>query len=212
MSDPSAPAEGITRAERKQRTRDALMAAALDLLEHESFSSLSLRRLAKEVGIVPTAFYRHFASVDELGLALVDESFAAVREMVRAVRREDPPVEEILDRSVAVVAEFSRTQRPHFRFIGREMYGGIAEIREAISRGLDQFERELSTDLARMEPLRRWSGADLALLSNLMVQLMVHTAGELINSPAEREAEIMRRARKQMGMIVVGVVGWKPQV
>ena len=187
------------------------MDAALAMLEYESFSSLSLRRLAKEVGIVPTAFYRHFATVDELGLALVDESFATLREMVRAVRREDPPVEEILDRSVAVVVEFSRAQRPQFRFIARELYGGVAEIRQAIAYGLDQFERELVADLARMEPLRAWSGRDLALLSNLMVQLMVHTVGELVNSPEEREPELARRARKQMGMIVLGVVGWKPE-
>ena len=39
---------------------------------------------------MPTAFYRHFASLEELGLALVDESFASLRAMLRDVRRGDP--------------------------------------------------------------------------------------------------------------------------
>ena len=33
--------------------------------------------------VVPTAFYRHFASMDELGLALVEESFRTLRTMLR---------------------------------------------------------------------------------------------------------------------------------
>jgi AcrR family transcriptional regulator len=44
--------------------------------------------VAKEVGIVPTAFYRHFESVEQLGLVLVDESFVSLRAMLRDVRRE----------------------------------------------------------------------------------------------------------------------------
>ncbi len=187
------------------------MDAALDLLEHESFGSLSLRQLAREVGIVPTAFYRHFATVDDLGLALVDESFLALREMIRDVRREDPPVDQIIDRSIEVIAEYAVVRRTHFRFIGREQYGGVASIREGIARGLDQFERELSADLARMEPLREWSGNDLALLSDLLVQHMVTLAGRLINSSPDREKEIVDTARRQMYLVVVGVSGWRPE-
>ena len=56
--------------------------------------ALSLRQVAKEVGIVPTAFYRHFDSIEDLGLALVEESFASLREMLRDVRRSDPDLPE----------------------------------------------------------------------------------------------------------------------
>ena len=42
-----------TRQERKQQTRDALLAAALGLTEFHSFDHLSLRQVTKEVGIVP---------------------------------------------------------------------------------------------------------------------------------------------------------------
>src|SRR5690606_28578552 len=103
--------------------------------------------------IVPTAFYRHFASLDELGLALVDDSFASLRDVLNAVRRDNPPPEELIDRSVDVLVESLAADLTHFRFIARERYGGVPLVCEAIGRELDLFERELVTDLARMPEL-----------------------------------------------------------
>ena len=63
-----------TRDERKQQSRQALLEAALQLsTSGRSFSSLSLREVAREVGLVPTAFYRHFQDMNELGLEIVDQ-------------------------------------------------------------------------------------------------------------------------------------------
>src|SRR3954468_17571491 len=91
-----------TRGERKERTRRAILDAALHLCEDSSLVALSLRQVAKEVGIVPTAFYRHFDSIESLGLALVDESFVSLRAMLREIRQGDPstgapPLGDIVD-------------------------------------------------------------------------------------------------------------------
>jgi AcrR family transcriptional regulator len=60
--------------ERKQQSRQALLDAALQLsTAGRSFSSISLREVAREVGLVPTAFYRHFQDMDALGQELVDQ-------------------------------------------------------------------------------------------------------------------------------------------
>lgn len=80
-----------TQAERRQQTRQALLDAALEQMEAgESFDSLSLRSVARAAGIVPAAFYRHFDSMDELGLALVEESFRTLRGMLREAREGAP--------------------------------------------------------------------------------------------------------------------------
>ena len=61
------------RAQQKERTRRALVDAAFNQLSAEkSFSNLSLREVAREAGIAPTSFYRHFKDLVELGLAMVD--------------------------------------------------------------------------------------------------------------------------------------------
>ena len=75
--------EPMSRVARKERTRRAILDAALELSSESTMAALSLRQVAKEVGIVPTAFYRHFDSVEALGVALVAESFASLRSMLR---------------------------------------------------------------------------------------------------------------------------------
>ena len=205
--------ETETRQERKERTRRALLDAALDQLAEESFGSLSLRRLTKQVGIVPTAFYRHFSSLDELGLALVDESFVNLRAMIRDVRSDRPPPDELIERSVAVLSRQLDANMAHFRFIGRERYGGVAAVRDAITHELSLIERELTTDLARMPGLERWGAEDLRLLAGLFVNLMVAAAYEMVSPAAEDAAvrhEVEQTLRHQARMIVVGAAGWQP--
>jgi AcrR family transcriptional regulator len=47
-------------------SRDALLDAAIALLEREPGEPLTVARIAAEVDAVPAALYRHFASLDEL--------------------------------------------------------------------------------------------------------------------------------------------------
>ncbi|WP_201931016.1 TetR family transcriptional regulator [Nocardioides donggukensis] len=202
-----------SRQARKERTRRAILDAALDLLVDEGFASLSLRRLTKEVGIVPTAFYRHFSTLDELGLALVDESFATLRAMIREVRRDAPPPDELIDASVDVLCAQLDAHPTHFRFIARERYGGVPVVRDAIARELDGIERELATDLAGMPGLERWGPTDLAVLAGLFVDLMVAAAAELVSTEAghpDVRAAIELTLRRQARMVVVGAAGWEP--
>ena len=64
------------------------MQAALALVASESnFSALSLRRIARQAGVVPTAFYRHFQDMDDLGIALVEDTFVELRGLLAAVDR-----------------------------------------------------------------------------------------------------------------------------
>ncbi len=53
---------------------------------------------------MPTAFYRHFDSVESLGLALVDESFVSLRELLREVRTRAPEFADFIDESLVVLA------------------------------------------------------------------------------------------------------------
>src|SRR6478672_10874089 len=132
VSRPGRPVSGVSgesRTERKERTRRAILDATLSLCEDSSLVAVSLRQVAKEVGIVPTAFYRHFASIEDLGLALVEESFVSLRELLRDVRRSDPTYRNIIDSSVTVLVEHTRHQHAHFAFIARERVAGPPAVR-----------------------------------------------------------------------------------
>lgn len=202
-------AAGETRGERKERTRRAILDAALDLCEDSSLVALSLRQVAKQVGVVPTAFYRHFDSIEALGLALVDESFVSLRAMLRDVRRGDPTFAAIVDRSVDVLVEHVRGQHQHFAFIVRERAAGPLSVREEIRRQIELFERELATDLDQLPGTDPWSAEDLRSLSKLIVGAMVSTAEALLNAPASHERAIAETARTQLRMVLIGALNWR---
>ena len=205
-----------TRGERKERTRRAILDAALHLCEESSLVALSLRQVAKEVGIVPTAFYRHFDSIESLGLALVDESFVSLRATLRDIRQGAPStgmpfLANIVDRSVETLVEHVHHQREHFRFIARERAAGQPAVREAIRHEIELCERELATDLARLPGTDTWSAEDLRVLSNLIVSAMVATAEQIMEAfgrPAA-EKQIVETARTQLRMVLVGAMNWQ---
>jgi AcrR family transcriptional regulator len=198
-----------TRGERKERTRRAILDAALALGEDTSLSALSLRQVAKEVGIVPTGFYRHFDSIEALGLALVEEAFGSLRAMLRDVRRGDPAFGDIVDGSVAILVDHVHQQRAHFLFIARERNAGPPAVRAAIQHGIELFEHELATDLARLPGTAAWSAEDLRILSNLIVTAMVGTAEAILSAGPKAEAQVTSNARKQLRMVLVGAVNWR---
>ena len=78
--------DSSTRLQNKELTRQGLIRAALKLLSQHSFDSLSLREVTRQAGITPTAFYRHFDDMEELGLVLVEESFRSLGEMLKDAR------------------------------------------------------------------------------------------------------------------------------
>ena len=91
----------MSRQEQKLKTRQNIIHAAFSLLdENRSLSAISLREVAREAGIAPTSFYRHFKDMDELGLTLVDEAGLALRQLMRQARRRIASVEASLTRQL----------------------------------------------------------------------------------------------------------------
>jgi AcrR family transcriptional regulator len=201
-----------TQEERRRHTRQALLDAALLQIEAgESFDSLSLRSVARAAGVVPAAFYRHFESMDELGLALVEESFRTLRAMLREAR-EDLQPQDLIRRSVEILMEHVREHRQHFLFVVRVSYTGNVVLRHAVRNEIRLLTSELATDLARFPGLREWTTGDLQTLASLFVNTMIATAGAMLDVPVaapDAEAEIARNAEKQLRMIVLGTPHWR---
>jgi AcrR family transcriptional regulator len=201
-----------TREQRKQQTREELLASALALLESKSFGALSLREVARGAGVVPTAFYRHFESMDELGLALVDESFRSLREMLREARSGPLEPQHVIRSSVKILVEHVRGNQRHFRFIARERYSGDPALRQAIRAEIRLISTELAADLRRFPYLGEWEMDDLLALAGLIVNAMVLTVEEILESVprgTRAEAEVIATAERQLAMIVVGVPLWR---
>ena len=200
--------EPVSRQERKQRTRQALLDTALELLADRPFASLSLREVAKGAGLVPTAFYRHFASMEELGVALVEEATRTLRGMIRSARTDPDTYRGMISASVATLHQFVRAHEDHFRFLARERYGG-GPLARAIGVELRMFSGDLAIDLARFTPLRSWSTDDLHMLADLIVSVMLTTIVELLEARPGEDEEITGTAEKRLRLILLGVPHWK---
>lgn len=105
----------------KEKTRRSLVEAAFSQLSAErSFASLSLREVAREAGIAPTSFYRHFRDVDELGLTMVDESGLMLRQLMRQARQRIAKGGSVIRTSVSTFMEFIGNNPNAFRLLLRD--------------------------------------------------------------------------------------------
>ena len=199
----------LSREERKEATRRAIVAAALRLLEERSFSALSLREVTREAGIVPAAFYRHFETMEALGLVLIDESFRALRDMLRGARAGKLDPNRVIESSVDILIAGVNERREHWRFIARERSSGVTVLRYAIRTEIRLITSELSIDLARFPGLNTWSTEDLNIVSSLFVNSMIVIAEAIEDAgdPATLD-DIKHTAVKQLRMIVLGITGW----
>jgi AcrR family transcriptional regulator len=209
-SRPRRPHHDLSRDEHKALTRQALLRAALRLLSKNSFDSISLREVTREAGLSPTAFYRHFDDMEELGLELVSEAFSTLRDMLRSARSDPSLVEDVINRSVEVLSDHLEAHEAHIRFIARERHGGVRRIRAAIAKELAEVTGELAGDFAVFPLINKWPDEDRFLLANLFVEFMTGVAGAMVDAEPAARAGIAERSQRQLRLIVVGVTGWKP--
>jgi len=100
--------------------RDALIKAARKILEKDGLADLSLRQVARAVGVSPAAPYHHFADKQALLTAVATQGFAALRsEMLRRMAKETDPAAR-LDASGVGYVVFAVDNPALFRL----MFGG----------------------------------------------------------------------------------------
>ena len=125
---------------------------------------------------MPAAFYRHFDSMEALGLVLIDESFRALRDMLRGARAGKLDPSRVIESSVDILIAGVNERREHWRFIGRERNSGVTVLRYAIRTEIRLITSELAIDLARFPGLNDWSAEDLNILASLFVNSMISIA------------------------------------
>ncbi len=215
---PTAPSDHLrtdppTRSERKAVTRRILLDAALALVgEGRSFTSLALREIAREAGMVPNAFYRHFSSTDELGLELVEEVGITLRRLLREARQVELAQGDILRRSVRVYQEYVKANRLQFMFIASERSGGSRVLRLAIRNDVTHFTNEMAQDFRALGLYRDLPTARLQMVCGLIVMTMLAAATDILDLPPEQpmlEHEMAENFVRQLKVILLGANQWR---
>ncbi|WP_435215540.1 TetR family transcriptional regulator [Streptomyces sp. bgisy034] len=195
----------------KQKTRQALLDAALGLLEEQSLSSLGLREVTRAVGVAPTAFYRHFRSTADLGVALVEEALGSLHPMIRTIVSSVGDSDRRIERAVELIAGHVETHPAHVRFIARERHGGVQSVREAIQDQLARFAGEVKEALAKDPLSEGWNDEDLLMLAHLYVDQMLITASlflDALEAPEDERHRVAQAATRRMRLISIGREHW----
>jgi AcrR family transcriptional regulator len=190
------------RAQQKEKTRRALINAAMNQLSAETgFSSLSLREVAREAGIAPTSFYRHFRNMDELGLTLVDECGLTLRQLLRQARQRIDKGGSIIRVSIETFMQFVADNTAIFRLLLQERTGRSREFRKAVERELEHFKAEL------IEYLRDEQGFNAALAdlqSDAIVKIVFSAGADCFDVDNTQRLRIAEQTIQQVRLVARG--------
>lgn len=144
-----------------------------ELLEHAErhlvgggIAELSLRALAREIGVSQTAPYRHFRDKNALLAALATDGFARLMEIIRPLEDEPDPVEAMFRLGMAYI-HFAQANPEIFRL----MFGPVLLPRKKFSE-LFAAGREAFYHLQRI--IER--GAEKGVFENDDIASLAHTA------------------------------------
>lgn len=210
------------RDERKQQSRQALLDAALMLsTSGRSFSTISLREVAREAGLVPTAFYRHFQDMEELGGDLVDQVSISLHHLLRSLRegytlKTESKTRISIERFFAAVDQSPK----NWLFLIGERWGGSPGVRDAIAREIRFFIDDLAEDMKKLPAFQHVGmSQDLQIMSSILINLSFSWAMTWLNLPDknstagidEQREQLIQMTTRQAQLMFRGISNWKSE-
>ena len=186
-------------------TKEELFQAALNLIgPQKSISSLSLREVAREAGIAPNSFYRHFKDIDELAIELIDRAGIVLRQILHEARLQASRQNSIIRSSVEVFIAQLDADEGNLSLLLREGYTGSKSYKQAVERQLNYFQQELQDDLIRLERLNNKKLFHPDIAAKAITQLVFNMGANVIDRPAEDRKEIAEQTMIMIRMILEG--------
>ncbi len=110
------PQKSGKRAENKERTRKAILRAALDLFDKQGFYRATTRSICRKAGIAEGTLFNYFRTKEDLALCFFEEELADLTDWFRREKRlRQAPLPEKL---FAIIHQHLERIGPHESFIG----------------------------------------------------------------------------------------------
>lgn len=184
---------------------EELIAAALKLVgPHRSISTLSLREIAREAGIAPNSFYRHFRDIDELAIALIELAGTSLRKVLSEARQRASTERSVVQSSIEVFMEQLSIDDGFLPILLREGRAGSTAFKQAVDRQLCFFEDELQRDLVRLAALRDQTLHEPALAARAITRLVFAMAPVAMDLPPQEQEKMMTEMMTMIRMILAG--------
>lgn len=156
--------------------RDALLEAALKRLQADGVAKLSLRGLAADVGVSPTAVYRHFEDKSALLAAIACDGFVGLTQNMFKYLGQEPCDALIALKRIGIgYVDYAIHHPAHYRL----MFGQRMVER---ARYPDLFQASNTSFAMLRNTIKR--GIDEQLFKNLPLEVMTMTAWSLVHGMA----------------------------
>jgi AcrR family transcriptional regulator len=186
-------------------SRADIISAALTLLgPSRSVSTLSLREVAREAGIAPNSFYRHFRDMDELAVALIDMAGESLRRIIGDARQRSSSEQSVVQGCTDAFLEQLRADDRLLHILLREGTVGSDAFKRAAERQLEFFEDELRLDLMRLARLKKSRLYEPALTAKAITRLVFAMGATALDLPDDKLAELNRQIVVMVRMIIAG--------
>jgi AcrR family transcriptional regulator len=173
-----------------------LVRAALRLSARKrSFASLGLRELGREAGLNPNTFYRHFRSLDDLGLTIIEEITGDLRTGLREIRRSAGDTTVVVSRTVEYFFDFVRQNPDAFLIWGRELHGSSPKMRRELRRVMDEMAADMAEDIRVAGLAPGVNDATVAEVAAMIAYQMSGLALDYLERAKERRAIVERAVR-----------------
>lgn len=195
------------RTDRKEATRQRILAAALQLVEEgRAPSELGLREVARAAGMAAPSIYNHFADMDELGLALIDHCLMRLRGLVRSARKEldavpfDQALDQLLERFIQYLNEYESI----LRLLILQWFNHNTEYRKTIRREMSIMRQDLAATM--QSTAQRWNLKQRAFAaeSDAVFSLLITYILNVIDTSAAERRERLQLLKKQLQMVMIG--------
>lgn len=198
----------MKKSQQRLKTHRALMVAAIKLMSDDrSFSSISLREVTREAGVVPATFYRHFNEMEDLAVELVDYCFRPLANLITSVRARRLTARQLVYESVGTFVRYARRHRQYFLFLTKERLGGRARVRTRIRDQLNDMAMISGNDLIG---LPEWQGVPLSIgkeVAQMIMDQMMLSIDEIFDlEPGKNheEVKLIAHARKKVWILLRG--------
>ncbi len=186
-------------------SREDIIAAALKLLgPSRSVSTLSLREVAREAGIAPNSFYRHFRDMDELAVALIDMAGESLRQIIGEARQRATLELSVVQSCTDAFMEQLRADDRLLHILLREGTVGSDAFKHAVERQLSFFEDELGLDLIRLAKIKKSGLYEPALTAKAITRLVFAMGATALDLPESKQAELATQIVQMVRMIIAG--------
>jgi AcrR family transcriptional regulator len=206
-----------------------LIRAALKLaMNTRSVRALGVREIGREAGLNPNTFYRHFSTLDDLGLAILNEVIGKIRQPLREMRRgaaesiaEQVPSARLPGESWMISLKKAKlvareTIRRYFEFVLKnpeaftigvsELNGASPTMRKAIQGLIADFAADLADDIRILQLLPMVSDETVRELSTIIIRQIFMLSTDYIDTP-ERRAEMEDVAYSFIINLIAGSIG-----